>query len=274
MRLPRILAALAVGAALAVSGAAFQGVFRNPLVNPGLLGVSNGAGLGAAFAIVFLGGSLATYPLAFAGGVAAVAASYWIAHVYKATPTIMLILGGIIVSSVASALISLMKYVADPTSQLPSTVYWLMGSLSSVGYSQFWAFIPIGVGIVILFICAWRVDVLSMGDKEAHSLGLNVGVNKLVIVGAATLATAGAICLAGVVGWVGLVIPHIGRILVGSGNRRLIPVSCALGAIFMVVVDTCCRCIWASEIPLGIITALVGAPFFVYLLKRTKGAGW
>ncbi len=274
IRLPRVLAALAVGAALAASGAAFQGVFRNPLVNPGLLGVSNGAGFGAALAIVLFGGGLLIYPSAFIFGIIAVFASYWIARVYKSTPTIMLILGGTIVSSVFAALVSLMKYVADPGTQLPSIVYWLMGSLASVDFSDFWAVAIIALGGLILALCSWRIDVLSMGDKEARSLGLEVNRNKALIIGGATLATAGAVCLAGVVGWVGLIIPHIGRMVVGSTNRILIPVSMALGGAFLVVVDTCARCLWASEVPLGILTALIGAPFFVYLLKRTKGRDW
>ncbi len=274
VRLPRALAAVAVGAALSASGAAFQGVFRNPLVNPGLLGVSNGAGFGAALAIVLFGGGMVIYPAAFLFGIAAVCASYWIARVYRSTPTIMLILGGTIVSSVFAALVSLMKYVADPSTQLPSIVYWLMGSLSSVGWESFWSVAVMAVGAVVLMVCASRVDVLSMGDKEARSLGLNVSRDKGVIIAAATFATAGAVCMAGVVGWVGLIMPHIGRMLVGSENRRLIPASMALGGAFLVVVDTCARCLWASEVPLGILTALIGAPFFVYLLKKTKGGGW
>ena len=274
VRLPRALAAAAVGAALAASGAAYQGVFRNPLVNPGLLGVSNGAGFGAALAIVCFGGGAAVYPSAFVFGVVAVAASWWIARVYKSTPMIMLVLGGTIVSSVFSALISLMKYVADSATQLPSIVFWLMGSLASVGFDDFWAVAVMASGCVALAVVAWRIDVLSLGDKEARALGLEPGRAKAVVVVAATLATAGAVCMAGVVGWVGLIIPHIGRMIIGPGNKRLIPASIALGAAFLVIVDTCARCLWASEVPLGILTALIGAPFFVYLLKRTKGSGW
>lgn len=274
VRLPRAIAAAAVGAALAGSGAAFQGVFRNPLVNSGLLGVSSGAGFGAALGIVFFAGSWMIYPLAFLFGVAAVGASYWVARVYKSTPTIMLILGGTIVSSVFSALISLMKYVADPETQLPSIVYWLMGSLSSVGYESFWSLIPIGAGCALLLLMAWRINVLSMGDKEARSLGIDVKRDKLLVVSGATLATAGAVCISGIVGWVGLVIPHIGRMLAGNDNRVLMPVSLAVGASFMVVIDLVSRSLTSAEIPLGILTALIGAPFFVYLLKRTKGGGW
>jgi iron complex transport system permease protein len=274
VRLPRAIAAGCVGAALAASGAAFQGIFRNPLVNPGLLGVSNGAGFGAALAIVVFGGGAAIYPSAFIFGIVAVLSSWWIARVYKQTPTIMLVLGGVIVSSIFSALLSLMKYLADPTTQLPSIVFWLMGSLSSVGYDDFWALIVIAAGCAVLVIFSWRIDVISMGDKEARSLGINVGRDKGIIISGATLATAGAVCLAGVVGWVGLIIPHIGRMLVGSENRTLVPVSMALGAAFLIVVDTCARCMTAGELPLGILTSLIGAPFFVYLLKKTKGAGW
>lgn len=274
VRLPRAIAAACVGAALAASGAAYQGVFRNPLVNPGLLGVSSGASFGAALAIVVSGGGMLIYPSAFAFGILAVALSYWIARVYRQTPTIMLILGGTIVSSVFSALVSLMKYVADTETQLPSIVYWLMGSLSGVGWEQLWAVVPMAFGVSALLLFSWHIDVMSMGDKEARALGVNVGISKAIVVGGATLATAAAVCMAGAVGWIGLVIPHIGRMVVGSRNARLIPASCALGAALLVVVDTASRCITASEIPLGILTALIGAPFFVYLLKRTKGSTW
>ena len=274
VRLPRVLAAAAVGAALSASGAAYQGIFRNPLVNPGLLGVSNGAGFGAALAIIVFGSGFMVYPIAFVFGLLAVVLSIWIARVYRQTPTIMLILGGVIVSSVFSALLSLMKYVADTDSQLPTIVFWLMGSLSSVGWEQFWACIPMALGLLILNGSAMNIDILSMGDKQARSLGVDAKRQKAIIVSGATLATAGAVCISGVVGWVGLIIPHIGRMVVGSANKDLMPASCCLGAGFMVIVDTCARCLWASEVPLGILTALIGAPFFVYLLKRTKGRVW
>ena len=274
VRFPRALAAGAVGAGLAVSGAAFQGVFRNPLVSSGLLGVSSGAGFGAALAIVAGAGMTGTYPLAFVFGIGAVFISYWIARVYKSTPTIMLILGGTITSSVFSSLISLMKYVADPETQLPGIVYWLMGSLASVGWENFAALIPIAAGCIILMLMSWRINVLSMGDKEARTLGVNVGRDKLLIIGGASLATAGAVCMSGMIGWVGLVIPHIGRMITGNDNRRLMPVSMALGASFMILIDLVSRTLTGQEIPLGILTSLIGAPFFVYLLKKTKGGGW
>ncbi|MCD7948350.1 MAG: iron ABC transporter permease [Oscillospiraceae bacterium] len=274
LRLPRIIAAAFVGAALAASGTAFQGVFHNPLVSSGLLGVSAGAGFGAALAIVLFSSAWATYPFAFLFGILAVLLSYWVARIYKTVPTIMLVLGGTIVSSIFNALISLLKYVADADRQLPAIVYWLMGSLSDVGYSDFWALIPIGAGLIALLLLRWDINVLSMGDKQAKSLGVNVRRSKTAVIAAAALATAGAVCLSGVVGWVGLVIPHIGRLLAGNDNRRLMPVSIAIGAGFMIAIDTISRMITASEVPLGILTALIGAPFFIFLLKKTKGGGW
>lgn len=274
LRLPRALIGAAVGASLAVSGAAFQGVFRNPLVNSGILGVSAGAGFGASLAILLFSSLTFTYSFAFLFGGLAVFLSYMIGRIYNTTPTVMLILGGVIVSSFFGALTSMAKYVADPYNQLPAIVFWLMGSLASSGYKQFFAFIPMGIGILIIYLGRWRINVLSMGDKEAQALGVNVSNNKLWIIIGATLSTAGAVCVSGVIGWVGLVIPHIGRMLVGNDNRLLIPVSISLGACFIVLIDMVARVLTGSEIPLGILTSLIGAPFFVYLLKKTKGGGW
>mgnify|MGYP000843913009 FL=1 len=274
LRAPRAIAAAFVGAGLAVSGAAFQGVFRNPLVNSGLLGVSNGAGFGAALAIILFGTQIAIYGFAFTFGVLAVAFSYWIARIYKAVPTVMLILGGTIVSAIFSALLTLLKFIADVNSQLPAIVYWLMGSVASVNYEDFWTLIPITLGTVILLFFGWRINVISMGDKEARTMGVDVGFCKIMIILAATLATAGAVCIAGVVGWVGLVIPHIGRMLIGNDNRKLLPVAISLGSAFMVLIDTFSRSVCSAEIPLGVLTSLIGAPFFIFLLKKTKGGGW
>lgn len=274
LRLPRIIAGVFVGAGLAASGAAFQGVFRNPLVSSGLLGVSAGAGFGAALAIILFTVSWPIYIFSFIFGILAVVLSYWVANVYKTVPTVMLVLGGTIVTSIFNALISLLKYVADAERQLPAIVYWLMGSLSSVGYKDFWALIPIVAGLTLLLSLGWRVNVMSMGDKEAQTLGVNVRLNKVLVVGGATLATAGAVCLSGNIGWIGLVIPHIGRMLFGNDTRKLLPVSMSIGAAFMVIIDTVSRTAVESEIPLGILTSLIGAPFFVFLLKKTKGGGW
>jgi len=274
LRLPRAIAAAFVGAGLAASGTAFQGVFRNPLVNSGLLGVSSGAGFGAALAIILFGGYKYIYGFAFLFGILAVALSYWIAKIYKTVPVVMLILGGTIVSSIFSALLTLLKYMADVNSQLPLIVYWLMGSLSSVSYDKFWALVPIILGILILQLYGWRINVLSIGDKEARSMGVDVNKSKIIIIVAATLATAGAVCLSGIVGWVGLIIPHMSRMIIGNDNRKLLPVSISIAAAFMILIDTLCRSITTAEIPLGVLTAIVGAPFFIFLLKKTKGGGW
>ncbi len=275
IRMPRAILGAMVGGSLAVSGAAFQGLFRNPLVSSGILGVTSGAGFGAALAIILFHSTIPIYISAFLFGGLAVLLSFMIARVYNTTPTIMLVLGGTIVSSVFAALISFAKYVADPANELPSIVFWLMGSLASARYQDIViAGLPMLIGIVGIVAVRWRINVLSMGDKEAQTLGINTKINKGIVIVCATLATAGAVCVSGIIGWVGLVIPHIGRMLVGNDNRVLIPTSISLGACFIILVDNLGRIITGSEIPLGILTALVGGPFFVYLLKSTKGGGW
>lgn len=275
IRMPRALVGAMVGGCLAASGVAFQGLFRNPLVSSGILGVTAGAGFGAALAIILFHTGAPIYIFAFFFGGLAVLFSYLIGRVYSATPTIMLVLGGVIVSSVFTSLISLAKYVADPANELPTIVFWLMGSLASARYQDITtAGIPMLIGVAGLMAVRWRINVLSMGDKEARSMGINTGLNKGIVIICAALATAGAVCVSGIIGWVGLIIPHIGRMLVGNDNRLLIPVSISLGACFLILVDNLGRLLTGAEIPLGILTSLVGAPFFVYLLKRTKGGGW
>lgn len=275
IRMPRAILGALVGGCMAISGASFQGLFRNPLVSSGILGVTSGAGFGAALAIILFDTAAPIYIAAFLFGGLAVLCSFLIGKVYNTTPTIMLVLGGTIVSSVFSALISFTKYVADPTDELPAIVFWLMGSLASARYRDIMiAGIPMVIGITGLVAIRWRINVLSMGDKEAHSLGINTKLNKGLVIVCATLASAGAVCVSGIIGWIGLVIPHIGRMLVGNDNRILIPASLSLGACFLILVDNLSRTISGAEIPLGILTALVGGPFFVYLLKRTKGSGW
>ena len=274
IRLPRALLGVLVGASLAVSGAAFQGVFRNPLVSSSILGVSSGAGFGAALAILIFNQTIMIYLFAFGFGILAVILSYFIGRTYNTTPTVMLVLGGTIVSSVFSALISLVKYMADPFDQLPKITFWLMGSLASASYKDIMiAGIPMLLGIIGLMLIRWRINILSMGDKEARALGVNLGLLKGILIVSATLATAGAVCVSGVIGWVGLIIPHISRMLVGNDNRLLIPTSISIGSCYLVMVDNLSRSLTGSEIPLGILTAIIGAPFFVYLLKR-KAGGW
>ncbi len=276
VRLPRAILAALVGGSLAVSGAAFQGLFRNPLVSSGMLGVSSGAGFGAALALILCNGFFYVYFFSFAFGLAAVGLCFFISRICGGTrQTVTLVLGGVIVGSVFSALISFLKYVADPYDQLPAIVFWLMGSLSRAEYSLIVvAGIPMVLGSAGLMIIRWHLNVLAMGDKQAHSLGLNVNLNRIFIIFCATLATAAAVCVSGVIGWIGLVVPHMGRMMIGNNNKSLIPVSFSIGACFLIVVDNLSRMISSSEMPLGILTALVGGPFFIYLLKQTKGREW
>lgn len=275
IRLPRAILAVLVGASLASAGAAFQGLFHNPLVCSSILGISSGAGFGAALSIVLFTTTSLTPIFAFIFGSLAVTLSYLVGRVYKSTTNITLVLGGTVVSSIFSALLQLVKYVADPYSQLPTITFWMMGSLGATKNEDIIIYgIPMIIGIIGLYILGWRINVLSMGDKEAKSLGINVSLNRLLIIVFATMATAGAVCVSGVVGWVGLVIPHIGRMINGTDNRLLIPTSIFLGSSFMIIVDTICRTLTGGEIPLGIVTALFGGPFFIYLLKTTKGANW
>lgn len=274
LRFPRAMAASFVGASLAVSGAAYQGVFRNPLVNSGMLGVSNGAGFGACLAIVAFGGGASVYFSSFAFAILAVTLAWFAGRVYGRMSSVTLILGGVVVSAFFGALVSIMKYIADPYSQLPSITFWFMGSFAETNYTLFYAFIPMAIGMLLVFLCRTRINILSIGDKEAQALGINVKLYKLLIVGGATLATASAVCISGTIGWVGLVIPHIGRMIGGNNNSKLIPVCASLGAVFLVLVDIICRSVTTSELPIGIITALIGTPFFVYLLKRTRGKRW
>lgn len=274
-RLPRTLAGALVGGALAVSGCAFQGLFQNPLVSQGVLGVSSGAGFGAALSILLFSGTAFAPAFAFVFALIAVFLSFLVAKMCGEVTSLMLVLGGTIISSIFTAMLSFLKYVADPYNQLASIVFWNMGSLASIesGLLPFCAAAMLaGMGILMLF--AGALNVLSMGDREARSMGLPVFGVRILIVSGATLATAGAVSIAGTIGWVGLVIPHIARFLIGSDNRKLIPFSILIGAGFMMLVDLLCRSITGSEIPLGILTSLIGGPFFIYLLRRYKGGGW
>ncbi len=275
IRLPRAILGAMVGGSLAISGAAFQGLFRNPLVSSGILGVSSGASFGAVLAIILYGQNYMVYFFAFGFALLAVIMSFFIGQIYHSTPTVTLVLGGVIVSSIFSALVSFAKFVADPFEKLPSITFWLMGSLATAQYKDIiFSIIPIFVGVIGLVALRWQINILSMGDKEAQALGIDNLLTKIIMVIFASLATAGAISVCGNVGWVGLVMPHIGRMLLGNDNRILIPASFFLGSFFMIVVDNLSRSLIGSEIPLGILTALIGGPFFVYLLKKTKGKGW
>ena len=274
VRLPRILAALMVGAALSMAGASFQGIFRNPLVSPYILGVGSGAGFGACLAILLWDNYLLVQLMAFSFGLLAMFAAISMSKVSKGTGTLVFVLSGIIVGSIFTALTSLVKYVADPYDELPEIVFWLMGSLATVRYSDlYWIIFPLFLGTLVLFLLRWRINVLSLGDEEARALGVNVDKMRLVIIACATLMTSAAVSISGVIGWVGLVVPHISRMIVGPNYNRLLPMSMVIGASFMLLVDDLARTVATTEIPLGIITSLVGAPLFAYFIKRGR-MGW
>ena len=271
LRLPRIIVSIFVGAALSISGAAYQGVFQNPLVSPDFLGVSSGACIGAAIAILFGFSSMAISGFAFVGGLLAVLLTAALPMLVRNKSNIMLVLSGIIISSLMSSILGFIKYTADPDTQLASITYWTMGDFSYVSASDLIHMLLILLPpMIILLLMSWWVDVLSMGSNEARTLGANVRLLRAIVIICSTLLTAGSICLAGTIGWVGLIVPHFSRMLVGSSNRRVLPVSCLIGGIFMLLVDTMTRLIGASEMPVSIMTGIIGAPFFCWLLFKRK----
>lgn len=271
-RLPRILAAILVGAALALAGSAFQGVFRNPLVSPDLLGVSNGACVGAAVSILLDLGTIGNVLFSFVGGLFAVTIAVMLPMLLRKKSTISLVLSGIIVSGFFTSILGVLKYVADADSELAEIVYWQMGSFSKVQPAMILSVAPIIIlasGIILAL--RWRINVISLGDTEAKTLGINLVVERSIVVACASLLTAASICISGTIGWIGLVMPHLARMLVGQDNRKVFPIAMLLSAIFMIVVDTIARNLMGAEIPISIITGFVGTPFFAYVLfKRRK----
>ncbi|NVD43144.1 iron ABC transporter permease [Ensifer sp. HO-A22] len=275
IRLPRVLAGLAVGAALAAAGAIYQGLFRNPLVSPDILGVSAGASFGAVVGI-FLSLPVGVIQfMSFAGGLIAVLSVYAVAAAIRnRDPILVLVLAGIAVGALVGAGISLIKILADPYDQLPAITYWLLGSLASVTSGDIVSILPaLVIGIIPLFLLRWRMNVMTLGEEEARSLGIDTGRLRVVLVLAATLITAASVSITGIIGWIGLVIPHVARLLVGPDFVRLLPVSMALGAAYLLVADMLARSIALIEVPLGILTATVGAPFFLWLLASGR-KGW
>jgi iron complex transport system permease protein len=268
IRGPRVLAAVLVGAALAIAGAAFQGLFRNPLVSPDLLGASSGAALGAVLGIYFSLGVFAIEGFAFAGGLMAVGAVYLIGSAMRARdPILLLVLTGVVIGALLGAGVGLVKYVADPYSELPAMTFWLLGSLAATTSSDLVPLAgPVALGALVLFALRWRMNVMSLPDEEARALGLSTGPLRIAIIAAATLVTSASVAAAGIIGWVGLVVPHIARTLVGPDFARLLPAAALLGGGFLLAIDTLARTATATEIPLGILTALVGTPFFIWLL--------
>lgn len=274
VRLPRILAAICVGASLAVSGAAFQAMFINPLVSPGLLGVLAGASLGAALGMVMSTHWAVVQASTFAGGLLAVGLAMLMAKLYRGDRVLLLVLSGVVVSALFTALLSIVKYLADPYNQLPAIIYWLMGGFSLVSRESMTIMAPVmGLGLALILSLSGYLNALTMGDEEARSLGVRVARLRTVLILAATLISSLTVVVGGVIGWVGLIIPHVGRMLVGPDNRILLPVSALLGALYLLMVDNLSRLVFPVEIPLGILTSLLGIPVFALALRRGRG-GW
>jgi len=271
LRFPRLLGAILIGSAFAISGAGYQAVFKNPLVSPDLLGVSSGATVGAALVIILGGGKMTIQFGAFLGGVLAVILATTIPRLLKNNTMMVLVLSGIIVSGLMSSIIGVIKFLADPEDQLAAIVYWQMGSLAKIHMSDIYGISPIIVFTsLILLAIRWRVNILTLGDKEAKLLGVNVSFLRIIIIFCATLLTASAVSVSGTIGWLGLIIPHLARLLVGPDNTKVFPVAIMLGAIFLIVVDTLARILTPAELPLTILTGLIGAPFYFWLLARQR----
>ncbi len=272
IRLPRVVAAGIVGAALAAAGAAYQSLFRNPLVSPDILGVSTGAGLGAVTGILLGLPVTAIQLMGFTGGLVTVVIVVAIARTLRGGGDVLvLVLAGIVIGALAGAAISLVKVLADPYDQLPAITFWLLGSLAGVKVQDVAATVPVvALGLAPLILLRWRIGVLSLGDDEARALGVNVARLRAVVIVAATLATASVVAISGVIGWVGLMVPHMARLLVGPRFDRLLPASILLGAAFLIAVDTLARSAARIEIPLGVLTAVIGGPIFVWLLANNR----
>jgi len=274
IRLPRILAAVIAGRGLSVAGAAYQGLFRNPMVSPDILGVSQGAGFGAALAILLSFGFAGIQLMAFVFGLVSVFLALSFTKIMRRgrDPILMLVLSGMIVGSLFNALISLAKFVADSEYKLPDITFWLMGSLSSITIDRVKFVFPIVIILLLLmYMLSWRLNILSFGEEEAQSLGINTGRLRVTIIACASLLTATIVSITGLIGWVGLIIPHAARFLIGPNHRALIPASFLLGAAFLLLVDDLARSVSSLEIPLGIITSIIGAPlFFVILIVSSK----
>ncbi len=272
VRGPRVLAAFFVGAALSVAGAAFQGLFRNPLVSPDILGASSGAALGAVLGIYFSLDVFAIQGLAFAGGLVAVTAVYAIGSALRMRdPVLVLVLAGVVIGALLGSGVGLIKYLADPYNQLPAITFWLLGSLAATSASDLVSLVSlITAGTLILLLLRHRMNAMSLPEEEARALGISTGPMRIAIVAAATLVTSASVAAAGIIGWVGLVVPHIARSLTGPDFAKLLPVAALLGGSFLLFIDTLARTAAAIEIPLGILTAFVGTPFFIWLLASMQ----
>ena len=272
VRGPRVLAALLVGAALAAAGTAYQGMFRNPLVSPDILGVSTGAALGAVLAIFLSFNVFFTQMLAFAGGLAAVGLVYGVGSRLRGhDPLLALVLTGVVIGTLLGSVIALLKYLADPYNQLPAITFWLLGSLASIAPKDLLVTAPLALaGLVPMLLLRWRMNLLALPDDEARALGVDTRRLRTLVVACATLMTASVVAISGIIGWVGLLIPHAARLLVGPDFGRLLPLAMLMGAAFMLAVDTLCRTLAAIEVPPGVLTALIGTPFFLWLFALAR----
>ncbi|WP_026073698.1 FecCD family ABC transporter permease [Acetivibrio cellulolyticus] len=276
VRIPRILVAMLVGGALSMSGASYQGLFKNPMVSPDILGASAGAGFGAAMGILMNFGICGIQISSFLFGLGAVALTFIISTIIGKgnNAVLVLVLTGMVVSNLFSSFISITKYLADPYSKLPAITFWLMGGLTSISMKDVWVIlIPIILGAVPLFLMRWKLNVLSFGDEEAKAMGIDTGRVRIIIIVCSTLLTAASVSVSGMIGWVGLIIPHFARMLVGPNYKVMLPASFLIGSTFLLLVDDVARSLLALEIPLGILTSIIGAPFFIYLLIKGK-RGW
>lgn len=276
VRLPRILAAMLVGGALSISGASYQGLFKNPMVSPDILGASAGAGFGAAVGILLSLGIAGIQVTSFLFGLGAVALTFIISTIIGKgnNAVLVLVLTGMVVSTLFTSFISMTKYLADPYSKLPAITFWLMGGLSTISMKDINIIIfPILLGAVPIILLRWKLNVLSFGEEEAKALGIDTSVIRVIIIICSTLLTAASVSICGMIGWVGLIIPHLARMLVGPNYKVLLPASFFIGSTYLLIVDDVARSSFALEIPLGILTSLIGAPFFIYLLIKGK-RGW
>lgn len=271
LRWPRTLAAVLVGSALALAGASYQSLFRNPMVSPDILGVTSGACVGAATAILLGAGGIMLQFGAFVGGIIAVGLTISIPRLMKNDSTIMLVLAGIVVGSLASSVMSVIKFIADPDTKLAEITYWIMGSFSAVNMKSIYYVLPcLIIPMVILLCMRYRLNVLSLGDDEAKSLGINIRRTRGVIVVCSTVLTAASVCVAGSIGWVGLIIPHLSRMIVGADNKKMLPIALLMGATFMLFIDILCRTITTAELKISILTGIIGAPFYIFILYKQR----
>lgn len=268
-RLPRTVAAIIIGGVLALSGAAYQSIFKNPMVSPDLLGVSSGACVGAATAILMNASSVGIQLGAFAGGLIAVTITVMIPRLIRNESTTVLVLSGIVIGSLMSSIMSIIKFIADTDTQLAEITYWMMGSFARITFDNMLPVLPtIILPVIIILFMRYRLNVLSLGDNEAKTLGINLRTIRGIFILCSTLITASCVCLSGTIGWVGLVIPHTARMVIGSDNKKMLPIALIFGGIFMLVIDILCRTLTSAELRIGILTGLIGAPFFIFILFK------